>query len=942
MKKQNNISRFIKKACYATIAILGFAACADDTYQTNEVEEGTPVSVSFQFNTSVLDEVVTRGLTDAGEFQMNDLYLLIFDSKGDRKNGCKYYDTDALAAFNHKNGTQDNPTNGTIRNIETTSGQSYIYGIANVVGNELDKESDLKTKLDGVKNVTELKALAATLNNPGNIARSVASLLMSGTFQATSATDEQKAEGYCVIPATNSAISGKLNLRRLDSHITFKIQLGSKINSFEFKSWQVYNIPNQSYLIDRSTQYAAATYDNSELQATYTKSDNTYSFDFYMQENLKKAITAADDNTTLTDYKDREKELKNSDGTNTGTYKYVEPNATFVELKAKMEIKLDNNDTRIADVRYVIHLGGGKDDFTNFNSLRNKKYTYNVTIEDVNSIIVEVLKSEDDANARPGAEGDVIDTDTKVINLDAHYNCFNIGITKDAMTDFSFIIQSPFAPDAIYNVNGNIGGITNTAKENGDYKWIKLRRTTSATTLAQYNSKNTITLYDLADDMKKNTTGVDGVYYYTVFINEYFYDKAPTAATQSSWKTPLWRNFVNKENRKLLLFLGTQYSADKESSYSNAKYLISQKSIQTYYSTETFNDLQNALGMEHVNETGAPDWKDITDSGWDTGNGFKNTYRYFFDILSDRKWENFVEYTVPSSSSDTDATYTYSMKDVTAIAECLSRNRDENGDGTIDQKELKWYLPSRDQLVSMFLGAKSLPTPMFDDKSIATVTYNDTKNHYITSDMKKIWAEEGCSFGSTDVGFPQQLRCVRNLNITNNGAKTVAASPAYKYNSSNRVFAMNQLTSQNKRAGKVTSELDFHDNFDDTNRPYKAFQMANDFITEQKRNSDWKTLFTVNSSNESLCKNYTENGKKWRAPNQREFMIMFLQNESNVMNGNYAAFSRTHWKYDSDRHFGLDSGQLFLDCHDKNTKYNRTIRCVRDVDVDANGNIINE
>ncbi|ADV43891.1 DUF4906 domain-containing protein [Bacteroides helcogenes] len=939
MKKQNNISRFIKKACYATIAILGFAACADDTYQTNEVEEGTPVSVSFQFNTSVLDEVVTRSLTDAGEFQMNDLYLLIFDSKGDRKKGCQYYDTDALAAFNHKNGTQDNPTNGTITDIETTSGQSYIYGIANVVGNELDNKSDLKTKLDGVKNVTELKALAATLNNPGNIARSVASLLMSGTFQATSATDEQKAEGYCVIPATNSTISGKLYLRRLDSHITFKILLGSKINSFEFKSWQVYNIPNQSYLIDRSTQYAAATYDNSELQATYTKSDNTYSFDFYMQENLKKAITAAD-GTALTAYKDREKELKNSDYTNTGIYKYVEPYATFVELKAKMEIKLDDV-TRIADVRYVIHLGGGKDDFTNFNSLRNKKYTYNVTIEDVNSIIVEVQKSEDDADARPGAEGDVVDTNTEVINLDAHYNCFNIGITKDAMTDFSFIIQSPFAPDAIYNVNGKIGGINNTEQENGDYKWIKLRRTTNATALAQYNSKNTITLYDLADDMKKYATSTKKkTYYYTVFINEYFYDEAPTAATKSSWKTPLWRNFVNKENRKLLLFLGTQYSADKESSYSNAKYLISQKSIQTYYSTETFNKPQNALGMEHANETGAPAWKDITADDWDTGNGFYNTYRYFFDILeSDRTWGNFVNYTVSSSFP-----YTYSMKDVTAIAECLSRNRDENGDGTIDQEELKWYLPSRDQLVSMFLGAKSLPTPMFDDKSITHVDYNDGGNHYITSDKNKIWAEEGCSFGSTDdvEKFPRLLRCVRNLNITNKGVNTVAASPAYEYYSSNRVFAMNQLTSQNKRAGKVTSELDFHDNFSDTNRPYKAFQMANEFITGRKWTSDWKDLFTVNSSNESLCKDYTENGKKWRAPNQREFMIMFLQNESNVKDGGYAAFSRTHWKYDSDRHFGLDSRQLFLDCHDKNTKYNRTIRCVRDVDVDANGNIINE
>ncbi|MCQ5300080.1 hypothetical protein NE644_22010, partial [Blautia wexlerae] len=62
-----------------------------------------------------------------------------------------------------------------------------------------------------------------------------------------------------------------------------------------------------------------------------------------------------------------------------------------------------------------------------------------------------------------------------------------------------------------------------------------------------------------------------------------------------------------------------------------------------------------------------------------------------------------------------DYKYTYEMKDVAAIAECLSRNRDENGNGKIDLDELKWYLPATDQLASMFLGAKSLPSPLFDD-----------------------------------------------------------------------------------------------------------------------------------------------------------------------------------------------------------------------------------
>ena len=148
---------------------------------------------------------------------------------------------------------------------------------------------------------------------------------------------------------------------------------------------------------------------------------------------------------------------------------------------------------------------------------------------------------------------------------------------------------------------------------------------------------------------------------------------------------------------------------------------------------------------------------------------------------------------------------------------------------------------------------------------------------------------------------------------------------------------MDQLTSQNKRTGKTTGELDFHDNFDDINRPYKAFQMASTFIGG--RNTDWYTLFDIGVNHLSKCKDLTEGGHKWRAPNQREFMIMFLQNASNVINNNNRGFTRTHWKYDESRHFGLNGLLLFLD---NNGDYDRTIRCVRDVDVNANGSIIND
>lgn len=970
MKKQSNRSMFVEKVVYGLLTVVCLTACADNTWEkdSSQVKEGVPVSVNLQFQTSTAERVTTRALTEKGEFQVNDLYLLIFDKNGNRKEGSIYYNTEALAGFGHTAGNQANPTHGTITNLKTTSGQSYIFGIANVADNELDRGNKLKTQLDNMPSLSELKKWVTTLNNDGNIARSSPSLLMSGTFQATGATDKEKAEGICTIPASNGKISGKLNLRRLDSHITFNIKLGEKIQIFELDSWQVYNVPVNSFLIDQNTQFAEARYANSGEQKEYSNQsdESVFSFDFYMQENLKRAFTDKEtmDGTVLTNYKDREKEMKNMDGSNSGIYKYVEANATYVEIKAKMNIQPSgDNKFRTADVRYIVHLGGGETDYTNFNSLRNKKYTYTVTIVDVESIIVEVKSGEDAPGARPGSEGDVVDAKTESYALDSHYSCFNMGFTyEDIVDNLSFIVQTPFAPDAVYSTKGAIGGLANTVQANGDYKWIEFQRAEDKNTLAKYkrdpigNQTTPLTLYDLEDDMKKQGKPGDGkTYYYTVFIDEYYYDEAPTEIAKSNWGNPLWKNFVNKGNRKLLLFLETQTSEDRESDYSQAKYMIRQKSIQTYYSTENFNDEQNALGMEHINETGYPDWNgtlnnslgshSLISTGWSSVNGFFNTNRYFYvlstadaanvSMFERDKWDTYLDYTISENFPQT-----YHMKDVAAIAECLSRNRDENGNGIIDLDELKWYLPSTEQLISVFLGAKSLPSPLFDDKSIASVSLNDGNNHYITSNMQKIWAEEGCSFGRIskygDINYPKRMRCVRNLGLSNTLAKTKVVDPPFKYNAGTRVFDMSQLTIQNKRTGKLSGEIDSHNNFDDANRPYKAFKMASTFVGQGF--VTWEEYFDTDPTHRSKCKELNEDGKTWRAPNQREFIIMYLQNRTNLVNGTYTAFSCTHWKYDPNRHFGYDGRSLFLD--PPVSKYYRTIRCVRDIDVDINGNII--
>lgn len=59
-----------------TLACIAFNACTDEEiYKSSEIVEGVPVEVGFKFTIPSMQKVSTRGLSDEGEFQVNDLYV---------------------------------------------------------------------------------------------------------------------------------------------------------------------------------------------------------------------------------------------------------------------------------------------------------------------------------------------------------------------------------------------------------------------------------------------------------------------------------------------------------------------------------------------------------------------------------------------------------------------------------------------------------------------------------------------------------------------------------------------------------------------------------------------------------------------------------------------------------------------------------------------------
>lgn len=1007
MKKQNNIFELTKTFIYLAFTCILLNACTDEqVYSSTDVVEGIPVDVQFKLSIPGMDKIATRSLTDDQESQVNDLYILVFDMKGKIVTG-KFYDTDEIVS------SLENYSSGSL-SLATTSGERRIYAVANVKETEL---SGLLPKLEAVKTINDLFNVTATLTSETNVERIVAGLTMSGVFEAKSASAEQKEQGYCIINENGGLLNGKLYLTRLDSHITFKIATGPEVLTFTPTSWQVKYVPMKSTVIAQNKNILSledagnGDYTQSNVSnrfATSNEGATTFrTFDFYMLESIKKAISTEDGSIAAdvsqmsieekkAEYAKRELEYKTDfeyyeDGsikscTNTGIYKYSEKFATFVEIKANLEIKNGEN-IRVAYATYRVHLGGGINDPANFTSKRNTKYTYLMQINNVDDIVVEV---EDDNERRPGVEGDVIDAETQVRSLDAHYNCFIIGLsynnvaTPEGQPNLKFMVKTPFGEVTEKSTPDDMNA---PAKQ--DYHWIRFLShgtANSSETMQIYKKEQTVELFNLAEDVitrynddKSPDKNGNKLYYYTVYIDEYYYDEAPKGQAWGNDKSTYWRHFANADNRYAMLVYAPKYSVDGNSSHAAARYLITQRSIQTYYSTKA----ETALGMEHINETGAAKWGNpgiITDSK----NGLWNTWLY---LGQHTQWDSHTTRTAPDSDMNTFKT----SPEAIALARCLSRNRDENGDGIITTDEVKWYVPTSDQLLGMYLGAESLPSPLFDAANIdwTKVTLADRGlYHYVTSDNRRVWSDEGGSVGPIDApwgtGAARNFRCVRNLglDIPKGGdiTKTDVAREAFDYNASaqvnvydptvggyrittaERVFDLNMLTDLNKRGRINSGEIGLHDNFSNGNKPFKAFQMAKTVLPTRTGEKDrevytsytdltlvpmttWNILvrsysymqnsdkyYLITDNDRSYCKNYSEEANDkglWRAPNQREVMLMAMHNFDDIRD----VYTRTWWRYDNERHFGVTGNNLYLD-NVAERYIGAKLRCVRDVEIE--------
>lgn len=439
------------------------------------------------------------------------------------------------------------------------------------------------------------------------------------------------------------------------------------------------------------------------------------------------------------------------------------------------------------------------------------------------------------------------------------------------------------------------------------------------------SSSEEVKAFNLLNDAVKDA--LEAPHYYTVFIDEYVYEYEKDRNAKSltgklmevDQNSDAWRSYVNKDSRKLWLTLNDlEISTDFESAYSNSVYLITQRSIQTYYNSLA----KRAIGVEHINETffNKPIEHFPNSDIYASNDGLLNLYRYltrdwrniwyriWYDESFDEstKWGpddillNYDEWRQqpakgwdPNNISEERVRYvpkTYNQEVLLA----MTRNRDLNNNNLIEPYEIRWYLPTAETYTQISLGAASLATPIFSPKNFPTDGIQAGKgtlsSHYITSDEKMFWAEEVASVSVWNFGSAENqsgnMRCIRNLgqelylvpgSVEYNSA---VVSPAYTHDVEARTINMEFYLSGALRSETTSQPISLHPVGSVESLPTRKFmysensfelEKGNPFIIPENKNQmrDYSTWWSMV---ETLPSELGYPG--WRIPNIIELAIL--------------------------------------------------------------------
>lgn len=464
--------------------------------------------------------------------------------------------------------------------------------------------------------------------------------------------------------------------------------------------------------------------------------------------------------------------------------------------------------------------------------------------------------------------------------------------------------------------------------------------------------------------------GNDYVARFTAFVNENYYLRHPlTGAEVNTWSV-----MTNKIPREMIIAMSTQTSADGNSSYSKIHSYISQLAMQTFYNDRVSS--LNAFGIETYNETPLKWYYGTPRStyGLTDNDGLVNQ-KILINANSSPSWDTYISYANNGwkSSVGTDrvnhklADNAYSVQ--AAYSACMSRNRDLNGNGQIDENEIRWFLPSLNEYIRMGIGANAISSAaqlyMGDKTSLVNPAENNPSSgypykyvsegalYYTSSEANKrvYWAIEKGSYSSETADWyyrlPLPIRCIRNLPASGSTSTTdissienVTSDATYELHprTSARPYILefrNRLVPSLYRL-RVSGSLNIHNEDNDANSFYDGIFVARGFLNDAQKLGD---VIGYNGTMINPCSTYSEGGyRNWRVPNLVELSAMNAAGLLDDCNSSYIAACCTQFTK-LDVRYGFGRSTLIY-CPGGPTdvgvinNYGFRIRCVRDVPRD--------
>lgn len=504
------IVQVMKRIIYFFILLL-FIGCEraliDEDIINSDSKELVDVVLRFGAKGHIITDINTSNTTRgtmpdvADESKVYNIYVFVFNSGG-RKIYGRYFDlnsnvysseaalinasSDGWYVHQATSGNQD--TWGLLKFKTSRADNCSIFAITNIDSQMVNVSAE---KLGLIQTKNDLLNMTATLNH--DYVERTGYFPMSGYLNGVN-TATLAHSSY-----TSDDVS--LPLTRMDAKVQFKIKKGSaEIDRLEVKNWQLFNVPRSSYIMSRDARDAFGVNDgdseiggyfNTDLKpyetAVLESNNEVLGFSFYLLDNAKVP------KKNPVKYHDRQKQLKNPDGTN-GVWEYANDNSTYalINVTIIMETEYDfDGDGDIesaeqgavlnADVQYIVHLGDFSKDVADFNTLRNNVYTYTITVNGVEKVQLEVDTANDAdpdvyTEEQPGATGEVTVSLQDIFEADAHYETrvitFNEKYIKESNKEMTWYVRTPFCKDRNEPTYDTYGTPITTGL---DFRWVEFR-----------------------------------------------------------------------------------------------------------------------------------------------------------------------------------------------------------------------------------------------------------------------------------------------------------------------------------------------------------------------------------------------------------------------------------------------------------------------------------